>query len=303
VEQVKAAKAPVRIRPWASDYQLQLTGVAADGLTAVHVRNPTGSLLEHLDGDDGYAVVLPVSGALEIATSKGEVVATEKQMSVSDTREHRRSRYAPDTELYCLFVERAALDEALAPRFGQPPSGRIRFVTALPQSDGVQTLLTALIDTALRGVQGDAALSRLPLTWHNLKQTMLACLLEGVPHNGALPRRHNDARVLPRQVRRAIEFMNANAHRAISITEIAAYAATSPRSLQTGFRQFHGMTPTEYLRDLRLKQVQAELLDPTKPSSIAEIATAWGFVHLGLFAARYREAFGELPKATLSRRR
>ena len=74
----------------------------------------------------------------------------------------------------------------------------------------------------------------------------------------------------------------------------------SVRSLQEGFRRSLDTTPMAYLRELRLEKVHQELAaaDPAAVS-VTEVATRWGFVHLGRFAAAYSRAFGERPSATL----
>jgi AraC-like DNA-binding protein len=59
-----------------------------------------------------------------------------------------------------------------------------------------------------------------------------------------------------------------------------------------------------YLKRVRLERVRAELAAPPRGGRrrVTEIATAWGFSHLGNFAKDYKKQFGETPSATLRRR-
>jgi hypothetical protein len=57
--------------------------------------------------------------------------------------------------------------------------------------------------------------------------------------------------ILPAPVRRAMDFIEANAAGSITLADIAAAAGTSPRSLQYAFRRYHGSTPTRYLAGIR----------------------------------------------------
>ncbi|MNG37809.1 transcriptional regulator EutR [compost metagenome] len=58
-----------------------------------------------------------------------------------------------------------------------------------------------------------------------------------------------------------------------------------------------------YLRDLRMKRVHEDLLDPRQPRSVTEIVTRWGFFQLGRFAIEYRRQYAETPRETLLKAR
>lgn len=107
----------------------------------------------------------------------------------------------------------------------------------------------------------------------------------------------------PIAVRRAQEYMTANAERAITMAEIAAAASVSLRSLQDAYRKARGVTLGEGLLALRLDRFRVALLSGECNFSVAEAAFAAGFGHLGRAAAAYRERFGEAPSETLRRRR
>ncbi|NBP91663.1 MAG: AraC family transcriptional regulator [Actinobacteria bacterium] len=106
----------------------------------------------------------------------------------------------------------------------------------------------------------------------------------------------------PRSVRLAIQACEASPEEPITVTDMARVAGVSIRSLQDGFKKYVGMSPTEYLRDVRLNRVREDLLsERALNTSIADIAFSWGFTHLGRFAKTYHDRFGELPSETLRR--
>ncbi|MBA8951635.1 AraC-like DNA-binding protein [Actinomadura namibiensis] len=106
-----------------------------------------------------------------------------------------------------------------------------------------------------------------------------------------------DGRAGAAAVRRAAAFIEDNAHRGIGLTEIAAAAGTSPRSLQAAFRRHLDTTPVALLHEVRLRRAHADLLaaGPTTGATVAAIAARWGFTHHGRFAAEYRRRFGRPP--------
>jgi AraC-like DNA-binding protein len=113
-----------------------------------------------------------------------------------------------------------------------------------------------------------------------------------------------DAGDRPSSVRFAQEWIVAHARRPMTVSEVARATGVGVRSLQSAFQRHAGMTPMEFLRETRIHRVRAELLaaDPAR-STVAEIAAAWGFGHLGRFAGTYSATFGEKPSATLRRAR
>jgi AraC-like DNA-binding protein len=69
------------------------------------------------------------------------------------------------------------------------------------------------------------------------------------------------------------------------------------RSLFDGFKAFRGVTPGEFMRSLRLDRAREDLLSGN--GTVTDVALRWGYAHVGNFAARYRQQYGELPALTL----
>lgn len=102
-------------------------------------------------------------------------------------------------------------------------------------------------------------------------------------------------------VRASLDYIEAHLREPITMADIAAYANISLRSIQQGFKEELGTTPTAYLRDRRLERARAELSDalPSDGVTVTEIAEHWGFSHLSYFATLYRRRWGESPSDTL----
>lgn len=107
--------------------------------------------------------------------------------------------------------------------------------------------------------------------------------------------------VLPRAVRRALDFMQAGLERDIGIGELAEVAGLSARALQRQFRTFVGKSPHEALRDIRFERARRLLLLGRPGMRVMEIAATSGFAHLGRFSIEYRRRYGETPSQTLKR--
>ncbi|MEV7548459.1 helix-turn-helix domain-containing protein [Amycolatopsis sp. NPDC089917] len=73
--------------------------------------------------------------------------------------------------------------------------------------------------------------------------------------------------------------------------------------MQLAFRRHLGTTPMAYLRRVRLDYAHTDLRAATPgQDTITRIAAHWGYGRASVFAARYRETFGELPSHTLHNR-
>ena len=131
------------------------------------------------------------------------------------------------------------------------------------------------------------------------EQFLICTLLLSHPNNysDALGRR--DRSLTPRNLRRALDYMHANLTAPLTVADIAAAAGITGRTLFQYFREFRSTSPMRYLRDARFERVRDALQRPRRDESVAEIATSFGFSHLGRFASEYRTRFGESPSATV----
>ncbi len=85
-----------------------------------------------------------------------------------------------------------------------------------------------------------------------------------------------------------------------TVDELAATVPCGVRTLQTSFRTSTGLSPTEYLRGVRLQRVHDELEGSVAGlATVTTIAMSWGFTHMGRFSASYHKHFREYPSETL----
>jgi transcriptional regulator GlxA family with amidase domain len=115
-----------------------------------------------------------------------------------------------------------------------------------------------------------------------------------------MPNRVESKTGQPPLLRRALEYIDDNAHHDITLSDIAAAVNVTPRSVQYTFRRNLGTTPLEYLRRVRLDRAHRELqaADPSMDTVMA-IAGRWGFSHAGRFSRIYKQTFGAPPSQTL----
>ncbi|WP_019971406.1 helix-turn-helix transcriptional regulator [Mycobacterium sp. 141] len=175
----------------------------------------------------------------------------------------------------------------------------VRLTGTDPISAAANHQLAALVDYVGRsGANGH--LQGSPLLARMLEHHVAAVLLATLPHDAVLEPTSQDRRdSSPVLLRRAIAFIEDNAHADISLADIAAAVYVTPRALQYMFRRHRDCTPMAYLRRVRLHHAHLELLTGAEATSVGETARRWGFAHAGRFAAYHREHYGCSPQELL----
>jgi transcriptional regulator GlxA family with amidase domain len=137
-----------------------------------------------------------------------------------------------------------------------------------------------------------------------IEELLILHLLNALPHNYSADMQREPHVLMPREYRRACTYIAEHLRDSITLTDIAQTVGCSVRSLSRAFRQAMNTTPMRHLRELRLKEVHAELgRNSDGAVTIAETAVQWGFGHLGEFNYHYRQRFGESPSQTRARTR
>lgn len=99
----------------------------------------------------------------------------------------------------------------------------------------------------------------------------------------------------PRQLRRALTFMESRAHTPLGVPDIANAAALSESRLRDLFREWLGTSPAAHLTAIRLRRARAALIGGDQ--SIAAIAHAAGFSEQSAFTRAFKRATGGTPAA------
>ncbi|MDP3746806.1 MAG: AraC family transcriptional regulator [Phenylobacterium sp.] len=262
---------------------------------------PTGAILDTIEGSglDLYCLYLGLSGSLELREGSRRTRSTSDSACLGDLTLCSRKTFSEQSELLAIGVGRTEMAAHLADLIERPVQGPLDFAPSVSLTAGVGPAISALAIALRAGLANDAPLLKSPIAMKRLKDTMIALLLENVPHRFSADLRRPMGSASPYYVKRAIEFMWANASRPLSAAEIAAECGVGVRALNSGFQSFKHMPPMTYLREIRLTGVRQDLQDSVTIASVTDIALKWGFTHLGRFSAQYQSRFGELPSKTL----
>ncbi len=280
----------------------ELRGAAASDFAIGYFASPLGvRVASAAAGRGSYFVNIGVAG--EIAASRGALRTTLDKTTAGvvnpgDTQELRPGRGR--TRFLGLKIDAALVDQEFAALTGHLPVSTVRFDFPLdlagPKGRAVRLLVHSLVEQL---DSGDPLFQRAELQRSQLRCIVTALLL-AQPHTHTGELRDGPRPGHPRSLRAALAFIETNLAERITLSDIAAAASCSPRTVSSAFRTRLGLSPMSYVRNLRLNRIREDILAST--DHVSTIAYRWGVSHLGRFAGEYRDRFDELPSATAARR-
>lgn len=207
-------------------------------------------------------------------------------------------RYAPDTEVLKVRFHRSRLEAFHARTRGRAaPGTRLRFETVL-DNPGTSARWVALLRFVVTTLNASSHKPASTQELDAIENMLMLTLLESQPHNHAHASARLAADSMPDAFGRAVVYIDQHLEGEISLDDIADAACCSPRTLARAFSQAGELPPMRYVHRLRLERIRAALLAQPSGMTVAEIAFAWGYRHLGEFNRQYRAAFGETPSQT-----
>lgn len=210
--------------------------------------------------------------------------------------------WSADCEQLCVMIPRSRLETELEQLLGRSLRSRLTFdLTAdlhSPVGRRWRTALNLLVDE----LDHPTDVGRDSRVGKHVEGLVLGGLLLGQPHN------HRDAVFRDRPVkmgaaiRQAVELIEERPSEPWTTVRLATEVHLSVRALQEGFRRDLSTPPMTFLRQVRLRRAREVLLAADRDeTTVAAVAVGVGVLHLGRFAAAYRDAFGEAPSDTLNR--
>jgi AraC-like DNA-binding protein len=184
---------------------------------------------------------------------------------------------------------------------GPTQDGPVRFTSLQPVSDAAARHWVDVTDYLSAGLLANPEASAHPLLVGGASQLLAVTALTTFPNTSITdPTAQDRQDATTETLRRAIGFINANAGLDVSLADIAAAARVTVRAVQLAFRRQLGVTPTQYLRRVRLDLAHQDLLraDPAA-ATVTAVAARWGFASSSRFAAYYYRTYGIPPSHTL----
>ena len=283
-------------------FEINLVPLARTDLCFVHSR--TRILQTRMqDFEFDYLVQVPLKGWIEVRIDDQLLRCEPGGAVITSPNDLRGLTTSEDCRRLVLKIKSRALLNHLIALLGELPKDGFKFIQ---NSDSCQVNSRRLADAVryavlelehMDSMQGqDAVIAE-------LEDYLLTLLLMSQPNNCQHLLGTTSSEVRPRDVKRAMEFIDAHLDSPISIPDLVAASGVPGRTLHQHFRDFTGKSPMGYVRDTRLERIHVDLLKLGGEQTVTEVAGRWGFNHMGRFSAEYTRRFGELPSITARRRK
>lgn len=96
-----------------------------------------------------------------------------------------------------------------------------------------------------------------------------------------------------------LEWILANLQQPLNLSQLEQRSGYSRRNLQLAFQQRFGCGPIQWVRQQRLEQARADLLNPRSDDTVAGIAARYGFSSLSVFSRDFCTRYGLRPSDLL----
>lgn len=243
---------------------------------------------------DGWFMLHPVTAGSASSLWQGRQLAIGQVVLNGPENEVDHTSQRLTTQRSISFRP-AELEDAVRALFNTDVAGLPRQWAALTPPPAGLTRLTRLLSRVEEVGVSTPALLRLP-EGRQLEQECVRAVArlltaeDTVRPDLSPPTRH-------RLVLAAEEVMRAHFADPVGAVDLCRRLRVSDRTLRLAFRERFGLGPMGYYKRLRLNAAR-DALKADPQVAVATAAVAFGFHHLGNFAADYRRLFGERPSNT-----
>ena len=292
------------LRPAAPGFHAVHNTARFDGFSVNYVAY--GSAVEIDPGrlDRFFLLQIPLTGAADVICGTTRVAASPQTATLLSPTLPTLMTWHDGCGKLIVLIDRAVVERHLAALIDRAADD-VEFDACVPLANTIGQAIRAhamlMQEAANRSVVMPAGSGR--LVQRELRNGLVGLLLTGLAHNRSALLAHPVGAPAPGHVKRVEDFLRSHPDRAISVSELAAIAGVSLRSLQDGFRRFRNVTLTDAIRDARLAYWRRLLQSPTDDAGVGTLALMAGLTHLGRAAALYAKRYGETPSETLRRHR
>ncbi|SRR5690606_37594748 len=247
-----------------------------------------------------YQIQLIRSGTCRLSHGKQDYELRTGEAVLINPYYSTRSIYQGGCEKLIVAIDKNLLEAKLNSRLGFMTTQRLEFSGLIDRSTCDGTFLLNLLNAYCETWDLQASQSGFAAVNQIMRDTVTDAII--------LCARNSHSELLAKEdgpdpaIRRIAEYVTANIQDDISVADLAAEVNIGERRLFKIFQLHLQTTPLLYIKSVKLQHVKKAIEQTAcNGRTVTDIATDYGFGHLGRFSMEYRRIHGELPSETLMR--
>ncbi|NMH99791.1 AraC family transcriptional regulator [Pseudonocardia acidicola] len=252
------------------------------------------------DDDTGYAVSLPLQGAMQAGHRGREMEVAPGQAAAFQPVGGIDIITDSDYDFLVVRIDAGVLEDTLEDQLGHSVQRPLQLAPTMDLETAAGRVWAGLVRLVLDGAPPGGGLMDNPTIAEPLQESLLVSLLQTIDH----PYREELEAPMhtwaPGPVRRTVDLIEAFPEIPFTVADLAHDEGLSVRALQQGWLRHLGVRPTHYLQRVRLGRAHLEL-QQYAPGETTVVGTAyqWGFPNPARFVDAYGKRYGLPPAQTL----
>lgn len=243
-----------------------------------------------------YSLSLPLSGEQELTFNACHILSNREVGLILNPQEEQTLSISGNCKKLHLAIPKAKMEQVLSELLHQPLQQDLIFLPEMQMqslyiSHWWRQIQSYVEDLQILGVH------QMQYLHQDMEKVLIKKLLMLQPHNysDVLSRQLHQHQ--PKELVWAEQFIQQHLQVQLTLPMLCEVAHVSASKLNQLFKDAHAMSPMQYVKQCRLKQVHEMILQ--KPHvNISDIAMSYGFNHMGHFTQDYKLLFNQTPKQT-----
>ena len=288
-----------------ADFHSTFHGALIRDVTLGYLDYSTSVRVEVRAAPEHIIVIVPATGLSTITTTSPDgqqikIDASPVAAAIPFPGQPMVIECGPDAAHLIIRIERDAFDTHLSRLLGRTLDRPIEFEASFDISTVIASRWNFAVQMLHAEVLEIDSLLHKTIGLGSLEEFLMSALLHCQESNfssqlsGAKP-------PMSATVRNAMDYIEKHLAEPVTVHAVAESARVSVRTLQNLFAKEVDQSPTNWIKNRRLERVRSDLADAAASGdlTVTDVATRWGFTHLGRFASTYKARYGESPSQTL----
>lgn len=249
-----------------------------------------------------YLFQIPTGEPIEVISSASNKRCSQRHLSVVSPTYPFSMKWSKGSSTLALKISRFKVENLLSELLGEPIDDPVMFspVVDLKSPEGISWL--NLIEFLKQQLVFNIGFTS-QQTLQSIEDMAVKCALQTFKHNYTAQLEGNHCEIQPKIIQRAKDYVNDNLEENIEVSDLLSNCGTSYSTLSKYFKQYLNLSPSEYIRLVKLEAAHKTLSQADLSMQVTDVAIQYGFSHFGRFSGYYKKRFGETPSTTLRRLR